>query len=275
MDTQPVPSVRRPAVAGYFYPAEPETLRAAVDAWTRRGAPPVRAHAVIVPHGSYPRAGAIMGSAFSRVVIPRRCLLLGPSHTGSWMRWSVMAAGAYRTPLGDIPVDEAGAETLRQRCPFLEADAWAQRGEHALELVLPFLQRLGPKDLAVIPIVMGSEDEEEIRRLADAMAQMVRLSEEPWLLIASADLSQHEPRDRAVRLDRALIERIAALDGAGLLRLTQERPTRMCGAGAAACILQAATALGASRGTLVRYGTSADAGGDPHAVTGYAGFTIT
>ena len=274
-DIGSVPAVHRPAVAGYYYPAGVDELRAAVDAWTRREAPPLPARAMIVPHGSYARSGAIAGAVCSRVAIPRRCLLLGPSHTGSWMRWSLMAAGAYRTPLGDVPVDEAGAEALRRRCPFLEVDGWAQRGEHALEVVLPFLQRLGPADLTLIPIVMGSEAEGEISRLAAAMAQTVRMSEEPWLLIASADLSQYEPRDRAAALDRELAERITDLDGAGLLRMTRGRAARMCGAGAAACILEAAAALGGSRGTLVQYGTSADAGGDPHAVTGYAGFMIT
>ncbi|MBI2104614.1 MAG: AmmeMemoRadiSam system protein B [Candidatus Omnitrophica bacterium] len=261
-------------MAGYYYPAEPDALRDAVDAWSRREAPPLPARAVIVPHSSFARSGAIAGAMCARVAIPRRCLLIGPSHTGSRMRWSLMAAGAYQTPLGEVPVDEASAEALRLRCPFLEVDGSAQRGEHALEVVLPFFQRLGPADLTALPIVMGAEDGGEISRLADAIAQTVRMSEEPWLLIASADLSQHEPRDRAVRLDRAVIERIAALDGAGLLRLARERPARMCGAGAAACVLQAAAALGASRGTLVRYGTSADAEGDPHAVTGYAGFLI-
>jgi len=267
-------SLRRPAVAGYFYPAEPEALLAAIDGWTRRDATPAEARAILVPHGSYARSGAIIGAVCARVVIPRRCLLLGPSHTGSWMRWSLMASGACRTPLGDVPVDETGAEALRRRCPFLEADAWAQRGEHALEVVLPFLQRRGPADLTVVPIVMGAEDAGEIQQVAAAVAQMVRMSEEPWLLIASAELSQHERCDRATELDRALIERIVALDSSGLLRMARESPTRMCGAGAAACVLEAAAALGGSRGTLVRYGTSADAGGDPHSATGYAGFMI-
>ena len=186
-----------------------------------------------------------------------------------------MAAGAYRTPLGDVPIDEPCAEALRQRCPFLEADAWAQRGEHALEVIIPFLQRLGPSDLTVVPIVTGSEDEAELAQMAEALAQTARMSEEPCLFLASADLSHYEPAGRAAAQDGALIERISALDGAGLMRAVREGEALMCGAGAVACVLEAAKALGARRGHLVRYGTSADADGDPHSVTGYAGILIS
>ena len=69
--------------------------------------------AVIVPHGSYRRAGAIIGAALGAIEIPRRCIILGASHTGTWMPWSLMGSGWYRTPLGDVPIDEALAEALR------------------------------------------------------------------------------------------------------------------------------------------------------------------
>ena len=266
--------VRRPAVAGYFYPAEPEGLREAIDALAQRKGPVSQAHAVIVPHGSLRWSGPIAAAALSQVAIPRRCILLGPSHTASRMRWSLMSAGAYRTPLGDVPVDELYAQALRQRCPFLEADAWAQRGEHALEVIIPFLQRLGPSDLTIVPIVTESEDEAELARMAQALAQTARMSEERCLFLASADLSHDEPAGRAAEQDGALIERISALDGAGLVRAVRDGAARMCGAGAVACVLEAAKALGAHRGRLVRYGTSADAGGDPHSATGYAGIVI-
>ena len=123
-----VPVIRRPAVAGYFYPADPEALRAQVDAFSRRGAPPMPARAVVVPHGSYRHSGAIAGSTLGQIAIPRRCVIVGPSHSGSWNPWSLLLEGAYRTPLGDVPIDTDGAEALRSRCPFLEPDAWGQRG---------------------------------------------------------------------------------------------------------------------------------------------------
>ena len=273
--TKPAPRVRRPAVAGYYYPADPAVLEETLDALLGgTSAVPTPAQALIVPHGSFRHAGAIAAAALAAVRIPRRCILLGPSHTGSWMPWSIMEDGAYRTPLGEIPIDARGADALRARCPFLEADAWAQPGEHAIEVMLPFLQRLAPPELTIIPIIAGSRDPEEFARLAEALAQVVRLQEEPVLLIASSDLSQHEPRERGAEQDRALLEAICTLDGARLLRCARERSVVMCGDGVTACVLDAARFLGATQATVIRYGTSAERGGDPGSTTGYAGVVI-
>lgn len=268
------PVVRRPAVAGYYYPGDALRLRAAVDALTLVRGHPASALAVIVPHGSFTQCGRILGSTLSQVAIPRRCILLGPSHTGSWMRWSLMASGAYRTPLGDVPIDASCAMMLRERCPFLEPDAWTQRGEHAVEAVLPFLQRLGPADLTVVPIIMGAEDPSEEAQLAHALGQVVRMQEEAVLLIASSDLSHYAPREHVEICDAALIDAICELDAVRLAEHVERHSVVMCGCGAVRCVLSAAKALGAAHGRLVQYGTSADTGGDPHSAIGYAGIVI-
>ena len=269
-----VPVIRRPAVAGYFYPADPHALARQVGEFTQRSIEPVPAVAVLLPHGGYRHAGAIAGTTLARVQVPRRCILVGPSHAGSWMPWSLMTSGAYRTPLGDVPVDEAAAEALRTRCPFLEADAWVQRGEHALEVLVPFLQRLAPSDLQIVPIITTSDDPEAFDRLAGALAQVVRLLEEPVLLIASSDLSHYEPRAAGAVRDRALLTALRALDTTRLLHEVREQGTLMCGYGAAAAVFGAASRLGARSAVVAAYGTSADADGDPDSVIGYAGLII-
>ncbi len=266
--------VRRPVVAGYYYPAEPQMLAEQVDAHTRSTRPASLACGVIVPHGSFQRAGKIIGSTFARVRIPRRCILLGPSHAGNMMPWSLMTRGAYRTPLGDVAIDEPCAEALRMRCAFLEVDVWAQQGEHAIEVQIPFLQRLGPSDLTVVPVMVGSEDAAECAHMGRALAQVIRLQEEPVLLLAPADLSHYQPRQQGKGQDAALIAAIATLDGPGLLSTTRERSITMCGAGAAACVLEAAAQLGAMDAELVAYGMSDESGGDPDSVVGYAGIVI-
>lgn len=266
--------IRRPAVAGYYYSSDARLLGRQIDGWAQRVVAPTSARAVIVPHGSYQHSGAIAGRTVAGVVIPRRCVVLGPSHAGSWMPWSVMAAGAYRTPLGDVPVDARCADALRQRCSFLEADAWAQRGEHAIEVQLPLLQRLGPPDLSVVPIIVNSDDQGELAQMASALAQVVMLLEEPVLLMATADLSHYQPHARTLEHDRILIEAMGALDAARLLYEVQERGVTMCGLSTVLCVLAAAQQLGALRATLAAYGTSADAGADPDAVIGYAGMVI-
>ena len=245
-----------------------------METLTRVDAAPASALGVIVPHGSYRHAGAIVGSTLARVAIPRRCVVVGASHTGSWMPWSLMDHGACRTPLGDVPVDEPFAAALRARCPFLSTDDWTQRGEHAIEVLLPFLQRLGPSDLAVVPLVVSADDRQELVQCAEALAQVVRMHEEPVLLIASSDLSHYEPHARAAACDRALIGAACRLDSDGFIRHVHDEAVLMCGVGAVACVLDAASALGARRGDLVKYGTSAEAGGDRDSVIGYAGIVI-
>jgi len=190
------------------------------------------------------------------------------------MPWSLMAGGAYRTPLGDVPVDEACAGALRSRCPFLTPDAWSQHGEHAIEVLLPFLQRLGPPDLAVVPVITGSDDREEFIQLGEALAQVIRMQEEPVLLVASSDLSHYEPAARGAAHDRCVLDAIQRLDVAALIQGVQDDGVLMCGYGAVACVLDAAKRLGANAATLVQYGTSATAGGDPHSTIGYAGLVV-
>ncbi|MBI3321801.1 MAG: AmmeMemoRadiSam system protein B [Candidatus Omnitrophica bacterium] len=267
-------AIRRPSVAGYYYPADPDTLRNEVEALAKTEPPMMAACAVIVPHGSFRHSGAIAGATLARVVIPRRCLIIGPSHTDGWRPWSLLVGGAYRTPLGDVPVDSESAEALRARCPFLEPDASFQRGEHAIEVVLPFLQHLGPQDLTITPIIMGCDNVTECWRLAEAIAHVVRMHEEPVLLIASSDLSHYQTEPNGAEQDRRLVARLCALDGPGLVHDAQRESAGMCGYGAAACVLETAKALGARQATLAAYGTSVAAGGDPNSVTGYAGILV-
>ena len=191
------------------------------------------------------------------------------------MPWSLMGSGAYRTPLGEIPVDASFASALRMRCPFLTPDAWAHRGEHAIEVLLPFLQRLGPPDLTIVPMIISADDPTAFAQLAQALAQLIQMSEEPILLVASSDLSHYETHAHAAAQDRAFLDAICALDSERLIRCVQDDGVIMCGYGAVACLLDATKALGASHGRLVRYGTSTDAGGDPHAVIGYAGVIVS
>ena len=274
--TDPAPRSRRPAVAGYFYPEAPAELADAVDAlFDDAAAEPMPARALIVPHGGLAHSGRVAAAAIGAVRVPRRCIILGPSHTGSWMPWSLMINGSYRTPLGEVPVDEPAAQALRERCPFLETDAWAQPGEHSIEAVLPLLQRRGPADLSIVPMILGAADDGQLSRLSEALAQVVRLQEEPVLLIASTDLSHYETTQRGAEQDAAILGAIRTLDGAAVLRCVREQTAVMCGDAVAACVLDAARALGAARARLVRYSTSARTGGDPGSTTGFAGLVIT
>ena len=268
--------VHRPVVAGYYYPAEAQALRQSLDEslrLARASTPqlPADARGVLLPHGDVRRAGRIVARTLARVRVPRCCLLLGPSHTDRSVGWSVMSSGWYRTPLGDVPIDTACAEALLSACPFLTPDLGAQRGEHAIEVLIPWLQRAGPSDLRITPIIVGSEDGELLRRFAEALSRFLRSQDEPILLIASTDLSHEEPQSRAAALDSRLLAAICAMDAEALREIVQGEGVRMCGLSAVIALLEALQRLGARQAYVAASGSSVEAGGDPHAAIGYGG----
>lgn len=260
-------------MAGYCYPAEPSALRQAAHAMGGSRDTVAPAIAVIAPHGSWRQSGRILSAAFAGVRVPRRCIVVGPSHAGAWAPWRLMVDGAYRTPLGEVPVEARAAEALRARCSFLAADD-RHAGEHAIEVVLPLLQHVGPADLTVVPIITGAATWQECSLLGQALAQVVLQQEEAVLLVASADWTHYEP-DAIVRAqDAALLSTAARLDAAGFWHETQRAGGVICGAAPVAAVLEAARRLGAAQATVAAYGTSAETGGDPHSAIGYAGVII-
>jgi len=97
----------------------------------------------------------------------------------------------------------------------------------------------------------------------------------PALIVASSDMNHYEPDDVTRRKDGMAIDQIKALDPQGLYEVIRREDISMCGYGPAIALLTAAKDLGATRAELVRYATSADAGGDRSAVVGYAGIIVS
>ena len=269
-------ALRRPAVAGYYYPQDPEALATELMRVTGVGtrgavAPRAQAFGVIVPHGSFQRCGAVAGQTLARVAVPRRCVILGPSHTGMTSSWSLLTESVYTTPLGEVALDEPLAEALLAIRPDLDTDQTAHVGEHAIEVVLPFLQWLGPADLSIVPLLIAGEQREAWQLVSQALAAVIQALGEPVLVVASSDFTHYEPEAEVRRRDRRLLESLAGLEAEQLLRTVQDLRVMMCGCAAVACALDAAKRLGASRAEVVAYDTSVQAGGDPNSAIGYAG----
>jgi AmmeMemoRadiSam system protein B len=264
--------LRRPAVAGYFYPQEEAELRACLGRLIEPAATRTAARAALLPHAALRFAGSVTGATVSQIEIPSVCVLLGANHTAQGARWSVMADGAYQTPLGVVPVAETLAGRLLEACPQLRPDAAAHRGEHAIEVPLVFLQWLRSADLTIVPIVVAGCEPAECEEVGQAIGRALAAGQdERVLVIASSDLSHYEARELAIQKDARLIEAMLSADAARFLREARQLDAAVCGEGAIACLLAALQGLGASRGWLTRYGTSADAGGDPNSAVGYAG----
>jgi len=269
--------VRKPAVAGLFYPAQPAALLSAVEALINHpDAVPIAAAAVIAPHAGYQYSGATAGAVFARVAVPRRVIIVAPNHTGAGRAThggSVWAVGSLRTPLGDVPVDELMAADLLARCPLLEDDPDAHRTEHAIEVMLPLLFVRRP-DVAVVPILLGWVDWPRSRSLAEALAGAVRASDEPVMIVASSDMNHYEAAGVSREKDERALAEVARLDGEALLDVTKRYRISMCGRVPAAATLHTARLLGATVAEVVDYSHSGMVTHDDSAVVGYAGVVI-
>jgi AmmeMemoRadiSam system protein B len=185
-----------------------------------------------------------------------------------------MSEGAWRTPLGDVNVDDELAENLLRAFPALADDPEAHRFEHAIEVELPFLQVIRP-EITFVPIAVGTSRLVLLEKLGEAIAQVIQNFGREILIIASSDMNHYED-DATTRVkDRKAIEQILALDPVGLHETVINESISMCGFGPAVAMLTAAKRLSAKKADLVQYATSADVSGDRETVVGYAGIVVT
>jgi len=268
-------TIRHPAVAGRFYPGDPETLREEVQAFLSQAPQhrPLRALGCIVPHAGYIYSGHVAGTVFATLRIPPLCLVLCPNHTGVGRPLAIVSEGAWETPLGNVPIDTAFATALKKRCPLLFEDSTAHRSEHAAEVELPFLLMREP-NLTFVPIALGTGQFEALAQLGEAIADVVADHQGDVLIVASSDMNHYES-DAVTRVkDQSAIEPILRLDARGLHDVVTQQDVSMCGFGPAVAMLTAARKLGASSARLVKYATSGDISGDREMVVGYAGVIV-
>jgi len=266
--------VRPPAVAGRFYPDDPAELTRQIAGFVPSVEEPLRpALACLLPHAGYRYSGHVAGAVYARLKLPRRFLLLGPRHFPRGKPQAILSEGAWETPLGRAEIDSELARDLKGAYPELCEDSVAHQTEHALEVQLPFLQSLAG-DFRFVPIALGPTDYIQLESLGHAMAEVLRRQRDPVLMIASSDMNHYESDEITRRKDGLAIERVVALDAAGLFDVVRREEITMCGFGPAVSILTAARLLGATRATLVRYATSGDINGDRNEVVGYAGVIV-
>ncbi len=268
--------LRLPAVAGQFYPANPQELNHLIRKFTSAESTPekVPARACLVPHAGYIYSGSVAGAVFSRIVLPRKILVVGVRHSPPGADLAILSEGAWRTPLGDARVDEELAQRVKKCCPGLQEDSVAHSREHSLEVQIPFLQALDP-GFAFVPVAVGTLRFAELRELGMGLARVLRESQEEILIVTSSDMNHYEDEEATRFKDEKAIEKMKALDAEGLYKVCREGRISMCGLGPAVAMLTAVKEIGAVRGELVCYATSGEVSGDYDAVVGYAGMIFT
>jgi len=260
--------VRPPAVAGLFYPDRAAALAEAVDgllAAARAGtaAPPPKA--VIAPHAGYVYSGPIAAAAYARLAplrgSVRRVILLGPAHRIPFAGLALPGVAAFRTPLGDVPIDAAALDRIKD-LPQVKVLPEAHAGEHSLEVHVPFLQRVFG-EFTLVPLVVGDAAAAEVAEVLEAL----------WggpetIIVVSSDLSHYEPYAAARAHDRrtaGAIERLDARDLGG---------DDACGFIPIAGLLRAALAHGLACARLDLRNSGDTAGGTRGGVVGYGAWAF-
>jgi AmmeMemoRadiSam system protein B len=261
----PLSDVRRPVVAGVFYPGAAGELAALVDGLLdraagsaiRRATPPV---ALVAPHAGYPYSGPIAASAYAAVRGTEigRVALLGPSHFEPLVGCAVPASRAWSTPLGVLELDAS----LREGAVACGAivDDEPHRREHALEVQLPFLQRAIGTDTRILPVAVGRSSPSDVADLIEALLPQA-------LVVISSDLSHYLPAALARRVDRRTADAVLRREETAI------GVEDACGVFA----LRGLVALARRRVLdveLLDLRTSADTEGDPDRVVGYGAFAV-
>ncbi len=266
-------TVRNPAIAGLFYPAAGDALRRQLDDLLAGAdalpAAPVPAgcspfpKAIIAPHAGYIYSGTTAARIYARLkpwrTQIRRVVLLGPTHRVSVNGLALPSVTHFRTPLGDIPLDDAGLRALRELAGVSVNDA-AHAREHSLEVHLPFLQTV-LDSFTLLPVAVGQATPEQV---AAALSQV--WGSEDTLIVISSDLSHFHPYAEAQQLDRATVDAILALR------------SDLTGSQACGCRpVSGLTLLARERGltpVLIGLCNSGDTAGDRQRVVGYASFAF-
>jgi MEMO1 family protein len=207
-------TVRQPAVAGMFYPAEPEQLAHDVQLLLAQArsdtthAQERDTKALIVPHAGYIYSGAIAATAYAtlRVIASRirRIVLLGPTHRVAVRGLALPGADAFDTPLGRVTLDAEGARAIAH-LPQVTVSAQAHALEHSLEVQLPFLQSI-LTDFTLLPLAVGMATAEEVAEVLETV-----WGGDETLIVISSDLSHYLPYSTAQRVDKETVQSILAL----------------------------------------------------------------
>ncbi len=262
---------RRPTVAGMFYPADPSELASQIDSFLNNVAlPPLQGDVIglVSPHAGYIYSGqvaaygykTVQGKSFDLVVV------LAPSHRAYFKGASVYAVGDYITPLGTAKVDQDACQALMAQARFIQFHPQVHEQEHALEVQVPFLQRV-LKDFKLLPIVMGTQEMASCKGLKDALLPVIRGKD--VLIVASSDMSHYHPDSEARALDQRILETVSRFDPEELNRLLISGEAEACGGGPIITAMLVSSALNATHAKVLTYANSGDVSGDRGAVVGY------
>ena len=286
-------AIRRPSVAGSFYPADPASLAVLVDELLVRAdrlaaaAEPLEGTVLglLVPHAGLEYSGVVAAAGWRLLRsgsgdVPPTIVVLGTNHVAAGLDGvAAWDAGAWRTPLGDLAVDADLAGAIVELGPPFTVDRRAHSGEHAIEVQLPLVQVVAP-EATIVPLAVSVDPATQAVTAGETLGALLsrrRAAGQRIVLAISSDMAHYPTAAACARVTAALLPSIERLDPAGLAWTEREVVDAgtpgllcgMCGIAPAVLGLAAMRAFGASRGLRLAAATSFDAGGPADRTVGY------
>jgi AmmeMemoRadiSam system protein B len=272
--------IRKPVVAGSFYPGETEKLKKLVSTYLSSAAnygdrsDSDRVVGIVSPHAGYIYSGPVAAYGFNSLAGSslNSFVVIAPSHRGRFNGASVIPEGMYRTPLGDVRIDSsiAGEMEKKENFAFIKE---AHEYEHSLEVQIPFLQMIKP-DAVIVPVIMGTVDLDLCMKIGKTIADTVKSSGKNYGVIISTDLSHYYSYDEAVKKDGKFIEALELFDEKKLKEVIKSGKAEACGEGSVMAGLTLCRELGATGVKILKYANSGDTAGPKDQVVGYVSASV-
>ena len=272
--------LRPSPIAGQWYEGEPKALARSVNSYLDHAKLP-ELHGdvigVVAPHAGHRYSGPVAGYAFAalRGRTPDLVAVLSPFHNYHNAPLLTSAYEAYKTPLGQIPIDQTSMqalETLIKSTLGFGLTRISNDPEHSLEIELPFLQRSLTSEWRLLPIMVRAVEPRVSQTLGKALAKV--LQGQNAILVASTDLSHYYTQESALAFDNMMLSKIEALDPMGAFEAERTDKGFACGLGALTAVMWACKELGADEVKILHHATSGDVTGDYSGVVGYGAAAI-
>jgi AmmeMemoRadiSam system protein B len=262
--------VRRPAVAGQFYPSDPKELKKNIELLLTISDPLIKAKnilGIVSPHAGYIYSGRTAAYAYKLIKEKdiKTVVIISPSHREYFPGVSIFSGDAYETPLGILPVNKKMTENLTAGSKKIFKGAAGHGAEHAVEVQLPFLQTV-LTDFEIVPVVMGDQNTIYISELSLRLADVI---DDKTLIVASSDLSHYHSKSEAYKLDSLVERRIINFEYEKLIDDLENGSCEACGGGPIAVLMQTADLLNLRKSAVLHRSDSGDTSGDNTEVVGY------
>lgn len=284
--------VRYPVVAGSWYKGnEPDLLDEILSNYKHPVGPGAlpdlkdeqKLLGIVAPHAGFACSAPIQAHAYKKLAQHYKTIdtviILGPNHRGQGPPISIYPDGIWKTPLGDVPIDDALANKLLNLAKTSEIksqidfDRSAHQQEHSIEIQLPFLQQLY-ENFKILPISLMNQDKASMKALASLLNQLIEKSEKRIIFVCSTDLTHYDPYETTNDKDLKLIEKIKTLDIDSTAQTIKKENITACGPGGFYILMHLAKKRGYENVVLLKHATSGDTCSDKARTVGYAAISF-